>query len=480
MSPKNETTVLAVSLLITLGLLGAGAWWLTHRTPASGIGTLLGSQGDGVANPDSSALGPAQISFGAQSLTGGTLSSSKQQGMKALAQESYDQAVADFTAALQVQRNDPETLIFLNNARIGQQKSYAIAVVAPVQTDLNGALEIFRGVAQAQSEINQAGGINGTLLKVAIANDNNDPETAKQVAAALVRNEQILGVIGHYASDVTLATKPVYADGELVAISPVSTSVELSASGGQPAGSPHYVFRTVPSDYVAARALADYMLTKLQKQNATVFFNSQSNYSKSLKSEFVSSVLTRGGQVIAEFDLADPSFSAAKSVEQALKQNAQVLMLAATTDSLDRALQVVQVNRQRLSLLGGDDVYTSKTLEVGAEAAIGMVLAVPWHIDSDPSSSFPKQSGQLWGGTVNWRTALAYDATQALAAALQRNPTRTGVQQALSSSDFSTTGASGIIRFLPSGDRNASVQLVRVVPGQRSGTGYDFVPVPLQ
>lgn len=479
MSPKNETAVLAVSLLITLGLLGAGAWWVTHRTPNTSIGGLFGAQGDGGSN-DKPEVISTQISFGEQAITEGTLSTSKRQGIEALAQENYQQAVADLTAALREQRNDPETLIFLNNARIGQQKSYAIAVVAPVKTDLNGALEIFRGVAQAQTEINQAGGINGALLRVAIANDGNDPETAKQLAATLVENDQILGVVGHYASDVTLATKPVYTAGELVAISPVSTSVALSASDTQSVGARQYVFRTVPSDYVAARALADYMLTQVQKKNAAVFFNSQSNYSKSLKSEFTTSVLTRGGQVVAEFDLADARFSAAKSIEQAVNQKAEVLMLAANTASLDRALQVVQLNRQRLPLLGGDDVYTPKTLEVGGDAAVGMVLSVPWHIDGDPSSKFPSQSRQLWGGDVNWRTALAYDATQALVAGLQRSPTRAGIQQALSSSDFSASGASGTIRFLPSGDRNASVQLVRIVPGQRSGTGYDFVPVPLQ
>jgi branched-chain amino acid transport system substrate-binding protein len=33
------------------------------------------------------------------------------------------------------------------------------------------------------------------------------------------------------------------------------------------------------------------------------------------------------------------------------------------------------------------------------------------------------------------------------------------------------------VRFLPSGDRNQSVQLVIVQPGERSGFGYDFVPV---
>jgi len=193
-----------------------------------------------------------------------------------------------------------------------------------------------------------------------------------------------------------------------------------------------------------------------------------------------------GGQVVSEFDLSDPGFSAAKSVEQAtISQGAKVLMLAANTGTLDKALQVVQVNRQRLELLGGDDVYSPKTLEVGQEAAEGMVVAVPWHIDAHRDSPFVSQSKQLWVGNVNWRTATAYDATKALIGAfaqrllgsIERDPTRTGVQQALISPNFSASGASGTVQFLPSGDRNAPVQLVKIVSGQQSGTGYDFVPI---
>lgn len=203
---------------------------------------------------------------------------------------------------------------------------------------------------------------------------------------------------------------------------------------------------------MAARSLANYMVKTLQKKNAVVFFNSQSNYSQSLKSEFVSSVSLEGGQVSSEFDLSKADFSAAKSLEQATKQGAEVLMLAANTETLDKALQVIQINQKKLTLLAGDDVYTAKTLEIGREQAVGMVLAVPWHIDSDPKSDFPQKSRQLWGGDVSWRSALSYDATLALIAALGRNPTRLGVQQALLSSDFSTTGASGTIRFLASGE----------------------------
>lgn len=390
-----------------------------------------------------------------------------------MAAGNYEQAAKEFEEAIQKYRNAPETLIYLNNARIGDKKAHTIAVVAPIDSDPNGALEILRGVAQVQNEINQAGGINGVPLKVAVANDSDDPAIAKQVASELVKNAQVLGVVGNYSSGATLAAGEEYNAGKLVTISPVSTAVKLSDF------SP-YVFRTVPNDAIAAKELAKYMLASLKKQKAAVFYNSQSDYSKSLKSKFVEEVFANGGQVDKdlEFDLSDSGFSAHQSVEKAIERGVQVLMLAANTGALDKALLVIQANQKRLSLLGGDDVYAPKTLADGGEAAVGMVIAVAWHIDGNPGSDFPRRSGQLWGSSVNWRTAMSYDAAQALTAALKRNPTRAGVQQALSASDFSATGASGTVQFLSSGDRNGSIQLVEIRPGKRSDIGYDFVPVP--
>ena len=108
-----------------------------------------------------------------------------------------------------------------------------------------------------------------------------------------------------------------------------------------------------------------------------------------------------------------------------------------------------------------------------------MVLAVPWHIQGNPNSEFPKTSRKLWRADVSWRTALAYDATKAFIAALGKDPTRSGIQTTLVSPGFSATGAAGEIRFFQSGDRDTSNQLVKIVrvPGSRSGTGYDFEPI---
>ncbi|MDJ0601854.1 MAG: ABC transporter substrate-binding protein [Crocosphaera sp.] len=385
----------------------------------------------------------------------------------------YQQAIEQLTQSLQTYPNDPEALIYLNNAQIGNNKSYSLAVVAPIKTNLDGAKEILRGVAQAQQEINQTGGIKGIPLKIVIANDNNSPEMAQKIAQELANNPDILGVVGHWSSDATLASGEIYQSQKLVAISPISTSVELSYFGD-------YIFRTVPSDRFAGSRLSRYMVNELGKKKAAVFFNSQSNYSKSLKYEFTKSLLSDGGEVVWEFDLSSPNFNPLNDWQQAKNQGAEVLMLALSTNTLQQALKVIEANGNELALLGGDDGYNIELLRQGGANAVDMVLAIPWHIAAHQNDSFVQVATRLWGGEINWRTALAYDATLAFITGLEQssNPTRQSLQKTLSQPNFSFQGASGSVNFLPSGDRNQAVQLVIIKENNFSEFGYQFDIIP--
>lgn len=293
----------------------------------------------------------------------------KQQGVTAFKQQNYQQAVTYWQQSLADFPNDPETVIYSNNAAIGDRQSYDIVVSVPLGMDTNTAQEILRGVAQAQQEINAQNGINGIPLKVAISDDANEPEIAQKLARSFTKNPNILGLVGHFSSDVTLAGASVYQAAGLVAISPTSTSVSIANVGD-------YIFRTVPSDRFAGNALARYFLETLNQQNAVIFYDSQSNYSKSLKNAFSTDVVSNGGRIVTEFDLSDSNFDPVTAVDRAREDGAQALALLATSSTLDTALSVARANNRQLPLLAGDDVYTAKTLQTAGRDTTGMVVAL--------------------------------------------------------------------------------------------------------
>ena len=473
--PHLTHKLLFFAVLTGIVLLGSFWWWKNEYLAI--VSHLPSTSHNFVDFARAKSQRSQRFSQGEKILISQTTTPEKELAVAAFEQDNYQKAASLFSASLKTLVNDPEALIYLNNARIGEEKSYSIAVSIPIGSDVNAAQEILRGVAQAQDRVNKAGGIEGIPLKVQIINDDNNPEIAQEIATNLSQNPDILGLVGHYASDVTLATAKIYQSARLVTISPISTSVKLSNL------SP-YLFRTVPSDYIAGRGLAEYMLEELKEQKVVVFYNSQSNYSQSLKSEFITAVSLGGGQVVNTFDLSDANFSAADSFKQAVDGGAEVIMLAANTGTLDKALQIVQINRQRLSLLAGDDVYTPKTLQIAGEFAEDMVLAIPWHIRDNSHTEFAQAARELWGGEVNWRTATAYDATSALIAAIDRSrgkarltPTRIGVRKVLSSPNFSTIGANSQIRFSPSGDRLQGIELVKIRSSNSNSFGYEFVPI---
>lgn len=463
MAPKSEAPALIVSLLITLSLLSGGVWWSADRLQWNHLLSL-----GGVAvgrSPD-----PDRLSHGERILLEVGMVPEKQAAVQAIASNRPAAAIPLLETTLAVNPNDPEARIYLNNAHIAQQPAYTLVVVIPGETDLPVSLEILRGAAQAQTVLNQAGGIDGIPVRVQIASDDNDPAIAQQLALYFSQNSRVLGVVGHHTRATVLATGDRYAAAGLVAISPLSP-VSVPAEGTTA------TFRTLPNDFVTGRALADHLLNHLHQQKAALFYSANDETSRALRDQVVTAISLGGGQVVQEVDLASSAFSPTDDVARAALQGATALILLPTAAEVDRALQVVQVNGGRMHLLAAHTLYSSKTLEINGPDAVGMVTAVPWHALADVEAVFVQTARQMWGGDVSWRTAMTYDAMQALFAALRQTPTRAGVQQALLHPDFFATGATGVVRFLPSGDRNQGIQLVRVQPGFHSGYGYDFVPI---
>ena len=469
MNNNKETKILIISLIACLGIVGLGIWiyWkLTHPegTKPPTPGQILSEN-------------KIILTTGEKELIKTT--EAKTKGITAFAKLDYTEAINQFLQSLEQEKNDPEALIYLNNARIGKNESYTIAVIAPVSKTSEKSAEILRGVAQAQKKINSTDvKINGKYLKIMIVDEGDEAEKAKKTADSLAKKPEVLGVIGHYSSGVTYEAGKIYKENKLVAISPTSTSVKLDELGD-------YIWRTPPSDRIAGNALSNYAINTLKKRKAVIFYDEKSAYSKSLKNVFSENFQKSGGEVIKEFDLQNKNFNAFGYIQQVKSQNAEIIMLAPSSDKtiLDKAKLLVTATengtatkKNKLPILAGDAFYSSNTLEIGNNLA-GTVMAIAWHIKAHNNAPFVMEARQLWGADISGRTVTSYDATQAFITALKANPnpTRENIQQTLKKSDFKTEGATSTISFFPTGDRNQPVQLVQVIKSPNSG--YEFVPI---
>ncbi|MEO1351400.1 MAG: bifunctional serine/threonine-protein kinase/ABC transporter substrate-binding protein, partial [Cyanobacteria bacterium J06635_15] len=399
----------------------------------------------------------------------------REEGIAAMADEEYEAAAEAFQTALDEYRNAPQTVIYKNNAEIGDDTAYEIAIAVPINNETEGgandAQELLRGIAQAQTEINKAGGIDGTPLKVIIADDDSDQNIAKQVAEAFVDNEDILGVVGHYSSDTSLAASEVYQEEGLVMISPTSTSTELSTKGD-------YIFRSLTTDSFNTAALSRYMTRILAKENAAIFYN-PGDYSEGLRELFKKELDFESGEVVAEFDLSKGDFNADAAVAEAIDNGAEIIALFHSSKFLNTALAVIEANQNQLSILSGDSGYKPEMYKISDYTTDTLVVTVPWNLlGGNEDSSFSKAARQLWGADVSWRTAMSYDATQALIAAIKQSDSRSGVQAALLDPGFAAEGVEGPIQFQSTtGDRDGSPKLVTVGPNPKSPGEYRFVLV---
>lgn len=152
-----------------------------------------------------------------------------------------------------------------------QEKIY-IGVALPYtgSVALNGEL-ITKGIEMAVKMANDAGGIDGRMIELVKEDDKGEPKEAANVANKFVGDNRIVAVIGHLKSSCTLAGAPIYEQGKLVALSPDSSSPNVTTAGD-------YIFRIKDSDVILAQTAARALLADGYSKPAVFYENNDYGY----------------------------------------------------------------------------------------------------------------------------------------------------------------------------------------------------------
>lgn len=423
------------------------------------------------------------------------------------------QAIKRYLNEGKPQKNDPEAWIYLNNAiatvqnveqNASIQKIAAIVYVPGDQEDKEkkwgDAEEILRGVAQEQTLFNcgidnlvnwvesnqnsklQCSGTRNKFLQVAIAIYHNRDQ-AKEVTQTIVNDpDQFgIGVVARYPSDILQQVAPIYQQAKRVVVAPTSNAVRKTQSNDSRKKAiklNEYIFRMVPNSSFTAQ----YLHQKIVDKQLAVVYEHDNPYTESVTEEIElqSNAVVLNGE---ECNLKrNSNFNAVDCINKL--QGISYVFIAPSLGNLDNALELIQhIHQQKLTLrlLGSDTVYDEDLLDQGGQAAVDTELSitVPWARSKDGSTPFEQNAGRLFGTPfINWRTAMAYDATLALIKGLENAASPEALQRKLSSKSFSVLEetATGTIRF-QNGDRIPDNNLrisVQVVPDNSSEYKYNF------
>jgi ABC-type branched-subunit amino acid transport system substrate-binding protein/serine/threonine protein kinase len=412
----------------------------------------------------------------------------KRAGVVAIASKNYSEAVTNFQAALVENPNSPETRIYLNNALVGDRKSYTIATAAPIERSLDRASEMLRGFAQAQAEINQTGDINEPKIKLRIIDDGDDPKVIESIANGVVNRPEILGIVGHNRNDISVKAANIYNRHQLAFVAPISTANKLTGKDKP------YIFRTNGRADSIASKLVDHLINVDRKRKVAIFYVPSISYNDEFKNQFVKKLTAKKGEVVGTFSFSRASSSAAPTatpapifdaeahLQKAKEMGAEAILLLPVGRSSREALKVLKIRSSKypeLDVLSDTSLYSLNTLNAGNEAK-GLVMGVPW-LESESTAQFSVGARQLWNHQVNWVTATSYNSVKALGAAIKAQdiPSRTGVMNILAKNEF--MGAAGRFQF-KNGEPTEKYILVIVAPTPpnyqySSRTGYDFVPI---
>src|SRR3712207_3877593 len=158
-----------------------------------------------------------------------------------------------------------------------------------------------KGMDLALEELNAAGGVLNRPVKLLRLDDQESVDRGRIIAQELGRNPDVVAVIGHLHSYVTVSAAPIYDLSGLLLVSATSTSPELTNKGyGR-------VFRTVFNDTELGRQMAQFARDRGYRR--MVIYYARDETGRGMANAFEEQLVSGGGQVVSR-ESFDPNLSA--------------------------------------------------------------------------------------------------------------------------------------------------------------------------
>src|SRR5215472_77899 len=332
----------------------------------------------------------------------------------------------------------------------GSEKSNTtpIAIVGPVtgQYASFGA-QMTNGGQMAVEDINEAGGVLGKKLDLQIGDDACDPKQAVAVANQMAGNSVAL-VAGHYCSGSSIPASKVYAEADMVQISPASTNPAFTDDRAGP-----NIYRVCGRDDQQGGVAGKYLATHLADKKIA-FVHDKTAYGKGLADEVKKTLNAAGKQetLYEAITAGDKDYSALVSK---LKQaNIDVLFYGGYHTEAGLIIRQMRDQGMATILMGGDALITQEFWSITGPAGEGTLMTFSPDPRKNPAAAEVVKRFKEKGIEPEGYVLYTYAAVQAWkqAAEKAKSTESADVVKAMNDTEFDTV--IGKFKFNEKGDPN--------------------------
>jgi len=331
-----------------------------------------------------------------------------------------------------------------------------------------------RGATLAIEDFNAGKGKElGIVVEPFTVDDQGDPKVGVNVANQLASDPDVIGVMGHLNSGVSIPSSDVYGKADIVQVSPASTNPDLTLK--QKYGN---VFRVCTIDPVQGSFAADKAYTDLGFKTAFVIDDS-TPYGEGLASEFAKAFEAAGGKVLGTEKTTDKDTDFNALVTKMKALNPDVIYYGGIYNAGALLAKQAKEAGMKAPYFSGDGSYDKTFIELaGAANAEGdYATSVGLPIDQQPKGAdfISKFEAKYAGEDLAAYDTYSYDAAMVIldaAAAvaeemgadkLTTSEGKKAIIAAVAATD--TEGITGAIAFDDAGDTTNKAITLYVVKG---------------
>jgi len=348
-----------------------------------------------------------------------------------------------------------------------------IVVATAWPWELRKELRYGQGLDLAAEEVNAAGGVNGRPLRLVRFDDRGTVDEGRLVAERIANDPDIVAVIGHLQSYVTVPAAPIYDQSGLVLLSASSSDPELTSHAYK------RVFRTTFTDKAIGRQLAQFAAQRRLRRVAICYL--RNTYGRNLANAFEERAGEVGITIVARQSYDPSDQVTARTFEPTIKEWSTIgmdaIFLAGEVPAAGFFIATARQAGLKVPIFGGDAMSSPTLMKVSGVAAEGRIVGATFHPDEPRPEvqRFVAAFAKRYGVPPDSGAAVGYDTVKLLVEGMRVAHSSVPDEVAKALHELRDwPGVTGVVTFDASGDLTTK----RLIKLEVRRGRFEYLPDP--